>query len=337
MKLVVFAGAGFSVPFGLPTMNSFLGFADASDRLSPDDKLLLGQLILEARRANSFLESSPTNLEDILSFSEMGDRLGLAPADEKRSERVKRIVERVFTSAKLSAQYWSQFDAVRRLIDHREHETPPELTFITTNYDVNIELACYRAGWYTNLGTPIQRFPNAGLRVEGHLHADRGVPLYKLHGSVNWFPSDDRPGALLVNDAVVGLTGGSVFPYVCTEGYRPPWPPIIVPPSFLKPELAPALRHAWGSAARALSEATTVAFIGYSFPSSDTEMMYFLARALSENASLRRILIIDPYAEQIVQRLRGAESKSGSHFRDLISPVPIRWEMLLEPLHRIAS
>lgn len=337
MKLVVFAGAGFSAAFGLPVMNSFLGFADASDRLSVDDKALLGRLILEARRANSFLESSATNLEDILSFSEMGDRLGLAPADEKsRSERVRGIVERVFTSAPISAEYWSQFDNVRRIIDYPAHETPQDVTFITTNYDLNIEIACHRAGWRATLGTPLQRFRDEWHSV-GQLYHDTGVPIYKLHGSVNWFPSDDKKDGLLVNDVVVRLQSGETFPHVCTSGYVPPWSPLIVPPSFLKPELAVPLRTAWAGAARALAEANTVAFIGYSFPQSDTEMMYFLARALSDNSSLRRILIIDPQAEAIGQRLRRAESKSGTHFRDLMRLVSHRWQDLPDPLHSVAT
>jgi hypothetical protein len=328
VKLVIFAGAGFSAPFGLPVMNNFLGFADASDRLTEDDKALLGRLVLEARRANSFLESSPTNLEDILSFSEMGDRLGLAPSDEKRSERVRGIVERVFTSARLSDHYWSQFDNLRRIVDHPAGNAPSSVSFITTNYDLNIEIACHRAGWAATLSTPIQRFTEGWTPVAGRLYSDTGVPIYKLHGSVNWYPSADKPGSLLVNDFVVPVSGGHLFPHVCTSEYRPPWAPIIVPPSFLKPELVTPLRAAWAGAARALSEASVVAFIGYSFPPSDTEMMYFLARALSENSSLRRILIIDPHAAEITQRLRSTSSKSGSHFRDLIQVVADKWEML---------
>lgn len=336
MKLVVFAGAGFSVPFGLPVMNGFLGFADASDRISADDKALLGRLVLEARRANSFLESSPTNLEDILSFSEMGDRLGLAPANEKRNERVRGIVERIFTSARFSDDYWSAFDKLRRLVDQPANEVPSHISFITTNYDLNIEIACQRAGWGVNLGIPIQRFPDGWVQAAARLYNDTGVPLYKLHGSVNWFPSDDKPGTLLVHDSVVKVNGGHLFPYVCTTDYRAPWPPIIVPPSFLKPELATPMKAAWAGAAKALSEASVVAFIGYSFPVSDTEMTYFLARALSENASLRRILIVDPNAEGIAQRLRSPTSKAGSHFRDLIQVVPGKWQDLPYTLLSIA-
>jgi hypothetical protein len=66
MNIVLFLGAGFSAPFGLPTMNQFLEEVSRSDRITPEDREFIGQLVLEARRANSILESSPTNLEDIL-------------------------------------------------------------------------------------------------------------------------------------------------------------------------------------------------------------------------------------------------------------------------------
>ena len=65
MRVVLFLGAGFSVPFGLPTMDQFFAAAESSKRISDEDKTFLNELRLESRQANSFLQSSPTNLEDI--------------------------------------------------------------------------------------------------------------------------------------------------------------------------------------------------------------------------------------------------------------------------------
>ena len=66
MKIVLFLGAGFSAPFGLPVMDKFTRVAHDSGRLSKEDLEFLDELIREARSANAFLISSPTNLEDIL-------------------------------------------------------------------------------------------------------------------------------------------------------------------------------------------------------------------------------------------------------------------------------
>lgn len=335
MKLVVFAGAGFSVPFGLPTMDAFLGFADASTRLDREDKELLGLLILEARRANSFLESSPTNLEDILSFSEMGERLALSPREENRSDRLRRIVQRVFTTAVAPEQYWSRYASVQRLLGKKPHDSDVDVSFITTNYDLNIEAACAHAGWYSDPGFEIQRGEIGSVSVDQGMYHPRAVPLYKLHGSVNWYPHVESPSGLLVEDRVVRMTGGGSLPYICARDYVAPSTPLIVPPSFLKPEMSPALKGAWIGAAKALAQASVVAFLGYSFPPSDTEMMYFLARALSENPALRRIWIIDPSAKAIVARLQNPLSKTGSHFRDLIKPVESKWESLNQSIQEL--
>src|SRR5437016_5805381 len=110
MRVTLFLGAGFSAAFGHPVMDSFLGFADASPRISNEDRDLLGRLILEARRANSFLESSPTNLEDILTFSEMGERLALTDGGGNRTERLKQLIQRIYTTAPPSATYWSRYE-----------------------------------------------------------------------------------------------------------------------------------------------------------------------------------------------------------------------------------
>ncbi len=328
MSLVLFLGAGFSVPFGLPTMDGFLDFADASTRLEGDDKSLLSQLILEARRANSFLESSPTNLEDILSFSVMGERLSLGKPEENRGERLRRIVQRVFTSAKSAASFWAQYERVPKLLGSRQHGPRPDVTFITTNYDLNIEAACQHAGWYSNPGFELHRSELDRVSISGSLYHDQGIPLFKLHGSVNWYLDSSAASGVVVEDRIVNMAGGGRLPYCCAGDYESPSTPLIVPPSFLKPEMSSVLRTIWSGAARALSEASIIAFVGYSFPPSDTEMMYFLARALSENASLRRIWIIDPNADSLVARLRSPQSKTGSHFRDLIRPVAAKWQEL---------
>lgn len=52
-------------------MNEFFYYAD--EYLEEDDNAFLSGLLLEPTVANSVLESSPTNLEDILSFAIIGN------------------------------------------------------------------------------------------------------------------------------------------------------------------------------------------------------------------------------------------------------------------------
>lgn len=331
MKLTLFLGAGFSAPFGHPTMNTFLGFADSCKRITKDDRAFLGSLVLEARRANSFLESSPTNLEDILSFSEMGDRLKLTDKDEDRNSRLRSIVGRIYTAIPPVEKYWPRYHSLATLIGNKPDDLKREdLSFITTNYDLNIESACYHLGAPVDPGFNLCQTDKGNVQVTGRLYQTGGIPLYKLHGSVNWYPIEEEPG-LAVEDRVVqgnwiGQEGGPpTLPRPCFADYKPPADPVIIPPSFLKPDLNPALKTVWQGAAKVLSVANVVAFVGYSFPPSDTEMMYFLARALSENAGIRAVCIVDPKANEITHRLRNPGSKIGSHFRELITPVNSDW------------
>jgi hypothetical protein len=165
----------------------------------------------------------------------------------------------------------------------------------------------------------------------GHLYGKNDIPLFKLHGSANWFAGETEE-SVKVDESMVKLQSGDVLPNVCTGQYKSADTPLIVPPSFLKPDLPVALRTIWSGAAKALSKAHVIAFVGYSFPSSDTEMMYFLARALSENATLRVVYVVDLHAMELVARLRAGGSKMGSHFRDLLHPIEGDWTKSKLPL-----
>lgn len=335
MKIVLFAGAGFSAPFGAPLMNSFFQAADASGRISPDDKDFLRKLRLEARRANSFLESSPTNLEDILTFSEMGERVGLVDRAERRTQRLTGIIQRIYTNVTDVEHYWSRYRrCLERLFGTKPQKLMNDLTLVTTNYDLNLECAVYDAGLRTRLGFTYSRFDSGG-RVDGRLYADKGIPLFKLHGSVNWYVDAEDKGIAVEDDVVEvesHLEREAYLPRVCAEGYVAPWGPLIVPPSYLKAHLTPGLHAAWSGAAAALSKATHVLFLGYSFPPTDVEMMYFFARAFSENVDLASITILDPQAREIAVRLRDTRSKAGSHFRDLLNPISDVWQEREDPL-----
>ena len=337
MNLTLFLGAGFSAPFGHPVMDSFLGFADSNKRLSDEDRSFLGRLVLEARRANSFLESSPTNLEDILTFSEMGDRLGLVEDSENRGYLFRKILQKIYTTIPPAKEYWSRYSSLERLIGAKPSDFKGKLSFVTTNYDLNIESACLSLRAHTNPGFPFVQVESGKVQSIQNMYDTSGIPLFKLHGSVNWYPSKQDP-SIAIENRIVQVMGGfddermHSLPYPCASNYVPEGDPLIIAPSFLKPELSKTMGSIWRGAAQALSTANVVAFVGYSFPSSDTEMLYFLARALSENAGIRAIYIVDPQADRLTDRLRSSGTKIGSHFRSLLNPITSNWTDARLPL-----
>ena len=327
MNITLFLGAGFSAPFGHPVMNNFLDNATAGHRIEDQEKQFLDRLILEARRANGFLENSTVNLEHILSFAVMGDRLGLyRETGEPKAVTLKKILQRIYTSYRETQKYWSQFSILSNFLGFDLGENRHKLSFITTNYDINIESALNWLRVYCNPGFDLKHAQRKG----SGLYSKNGIMTFKLHGSVNWFEKND--GHLIIDeqDVTVWPDPNKVetykIPAVCANDYAFPGNPLIVPPSFLKPDLSGVLEGIWSGAAKTLKETDRVVFIGYSFPESDKEMMYFLATSFADNPRLRKIQVIDPIATQIVTRLRRPEGNVGYHFKELLEPINIEWE-----------
>ncbi len=328
MKIVLFLGAGFSAPFGLPVMNAFIRSAHDRRRLNDQEKAFLDELVMEARRANSFLQTSPTNLEDILSLCVMQDRLAMPGVSLPRTPRIVRILQKMYTDPGEVDAYWSRLEVLETFLGDALKKPSHAVSIVTTNYDLIIESACRQID--VPVSYPLQHKPypaDDNVQVHGQLTQSDGFTLCKLHGSVNWFMVDDE---LHVEDRVVAVQSmaraNTTLPRVCTANYKNSHYPLIIPPSFLKPDLPGPISSVWQSAAKALHESDQIAFVGYSFPSSDIEMKYFLASSLANNPRLRRIDVIDPNATALVARLkRETESGFGNHFRELLNPVQSDW------------
>ncbi|MCB9914686.1 MAG: SIR2 family protein [Planctomycetes bacterium] len=330
-KLVLFLGAGFSAPFGHPVMSGFRSAAEDSGTLSRDELSFLSELWERARNANAFLASSQFNLEDILSFFVMKERLDDA-GEREDADRLKLILAKVYTHTRNTRGYWRAYDVLRKFLGPAAEGKAVDISVITTNYDLNAESAFYRLGMPLSLGFPAEAVERQAGIVTGNLYGAGGPLLYKLHGSVNWY-LDSASGSVGVEGRIV-----SVFDHHGADMPELPWPcagdyhrdfeqgvPLIVAPSFLKPALDGPLPKAWRGASQAISEARHLVFIGYSFPPTDVEMRYFLAHSLGRNAGLRSISIVDTRANDIVARLRAPGSWAGAHFQELLRPIEGDW------------
>jgi hypothetical protein len=142
MRIVLFLGAGFSKPFGLPVMNEFFSVARDSARLNDEELNLVRQLLLESRRANSFVESSPRNLEDVLSLAVMGDRLAL-DSQGNRADLLRRVLRKIYTTFDgKPEQYRHRYDDFGHFVGVNfagVYEPTHSISIVTTNYDLSIE------------------------------------------------------------------------------------------------------------------------------------------------------------------------------------------------------
>lgn len=348
MRIVAFLGAGFSSHFGLPVMTNFSTFARDSSRIGHQDKEFLATIALDTKQAASALNTAPTNLEDMLSYAMMADRLVGTQPNSNRIARLRWVLHRIFTEPGDAGVFWSRYDSVRTFFgDTLPHDgrAKHDLAIVTTNYDINIECALHSIQVWSHIGIPYSQLIDDRPRRQQVLYAENEiinnrVSLHKLHGSANWFtPSFDSPdslsgdnrcridieGRLLATAPSAHSLMGHDLPAVCFESYTCKEEPIIVPPSYLKPDLAPALRKIWSDAVGAISNCELLIFVGYSFPGSDTEMAYFLGYCLARNTNLDAIWIVDPRADEIVGRLKEANSKFGPHFQYMLRPAPVQW------------
>jgi hypothetical protein len=169
---------------------------------------------------------------------------------------------------------------------------------LTTNYDILIERELrhrrmsrvFGPGFYYG-GIPKPQFlrgtflPWADYGT--HLELEGEIPVYKLHGSLNW--SRAQEGLELFQDLRPSFRGGGEA--------------AIIPPVPEK-EIPAWLRPVWGCAEEELGGAAIWIVCGYSLPSYDTAIVELLRRAATAG-NLRRILVLDPYALEVCCRYSG--------------------------------
>jgi len=332
LNLVLFLGAGFSKPFGLPTMTGFFDHAlgDGSP-LDGQERSLITDLRRQVRKTTSMLDADEGNLEDLLSvclFSDEGWPGAVSPALLRCLWKVYRsldpgICEPLFESALKKLVGFDQ-------IDSHHH------TVITTNYDVVAEYGFWRIR--RPLGLPCEWQPTADAKKEHLLHDPMGSTrvICKLHGSINWFLGQGGDSADLLqvdgrikHDVELSPEGRASLSVPHVSHKKCPSPeraPLIVPPTLYKGFYPACFNPIWKAARDALRKADRLVFVGYSFPPSDTHLKYFLACSLAENVSFKSIDILDLEASQICDRLRLPSAGFGSAFRQKLRAFDGRWE-----------
>jgi hypothetical protein len=172
-----------------------------------------------------------------------------------------------------------------------------EVKVITTNYDLLIERAIRHRGsrkFATNFyygGFPKPQYLKRTPRPldwsdsRNHIKIDGGVPIYKLHGSLNWLQDvsnlkmfiDHRPAFKQGNRA-------AIIPPV-TEKQTPTW-----------------LQSVWSEAEDDLSKSEVWIVCGYSLPKYDLTINEMLTRSAKHN--VKQIYILDPYSNSLGARYR---------------------------------
>ncbi len=213
----------------------------------------------------------------------------------------------------------------------RDECTFGRLTVITTNYDLVYECHAYMTGVPCVYPSEQIQESNAGNDGRSRFcsidaHDTGGVPIYKLHGSINYFydPSPDAQDGPLVftdltGDRQIGksrlaprvpaiLAVDAIWNIRQKLGER--LTPAIVPPTYAKLTRKPWLRAIWNRAFQALVNAKKIVFIGYSMPDSDGFM-----RALIHGALASREVGVPPKIH-VINPDEGTKKRYQSLFSD---------------------
>jgi hypothetical protein len=228
--------------------------------------------------------------------------------------------------------------SIKKLLE-RELRRPSSISIVTFNHDLLIENALsllaprlFGQPWCLKhaYGITPSLTPVAGKGATFDLDCpgdiDSHIPIYKMHGSVNWvfrtlrkypppsFASRDRGLALWHNTAIT--------PWVERVNYRKGrkwylWP-LIVPPiyekhGFIHGELA----GVWQSASARLDQATRIVFWGYSFPRADLHARYFFQSAALRNPALTRPILINPDPASEVSLYEVLRPRRVHHYHDV--------------------
>lgn len=296
---VLFLGAGFSVPAGLPSVADLftpIEFAHSEKAIQDIDTILNAYQKWRLDNPSLHTEEFISDLYRNFLNPEFGKPLlwpslvrflgyKLAYPFARFYGRGSRSSDNIF-EAKIASDH-------KLWWEHIFSTTENKFTVITTNWDIMIERALrptptkrrpIRPGFHYGNGAEMLKatsaYPNSKYRENPLINGL--VPLLKLHGSLNWAVEH----GLLVKygDLRPAFRGDAA----------------IIPPLKTKfiPEWASAI---WKNASTNLQEADLVLIVGYSFPEYDTRILDLFDQAIKN--SPKQIHVFDPNAQKIIARL----------------------------------
>jgi len=163
--------------------------------------------------------------------------------------------------------------------------------FISLNYDILIDngLLDERGADGFDYAVPFVNQPRPG-------GGRRPVPLFKLHGSLNWlYCSTCRDLQITPHEKGVMRLKWEPQDAVC-QRCENPRSPIVIPPTFFKVLSNLLLRSIWDEAERECLSARRLIFCGYSFPDADVHVRYLLKRMEVNGGTTPEVFVVNNHA-----------------------------------------
>jgi len=331
---ILVLGAGFSFDSGIPLLRDFTQtILDLGDRRAHKGKALDAETmsaLLDAASIRAELDQyhgraafDDLNVEDILSIL-LFDVLGQRTEGDSKLERFARAIARtievtcdvthpglvggdrfeaVSTGSDLYRRFWQ---ALFKWVEHG-HEMP---TIVTFNYDLVLERSLLQTLVNTNYDSYKKRLPfdYVSLRYLFPLVPDL---LYQIKYVTYGFEERKSGTALQLVPSgaptkcaqidLLKLHGSLNFPTTASE--KPMEDKFNIASCLSKPFLVPPVfnkgpsdfaSQMWAIGRDRFRQARNVVFVGYSFPTTDTYLRYFLKSAFGPNGELRTVHVFDP-------------------------------------------
>jgi len=355
---VIILGAGASADAGIPLMGEFMDVMWTIARYGQRNQGKASKqdlaVIEEALKVRKELDSyhgraafDVWNIEDILSILSFSSRKRL----EWMTKAIARVIEltcNVKHDGKLNVHpetitmYMNFWRALINWAQARNVSVPPILTF---NYDLVLERSLLHAlvGKYYRTTND---FKHDGIEVAYSSSVCENVRLKSITG--HWRNPDytQVPGLMveefgattnfeslkLFKFELLKLHGSVNFPRPRrgrpTEGtnsqrlINPLDDPLILPPVFNKATDSVG-KDVWGRALQILRGCKNLIICGYSLPTTDIYMQYFLKAALGPNQDLNRIYVFDPDLYREDRRSQG-EALRDRYARNFSMPIQRR-------------
>lgn len=345
---VILLGAGASFDAGIPLLGSFMDriFELANIRRSPTrdltkEELEILQEVIEIRdsmeRYQPRVAINQFNLEQVLSILSFEALVGVEGGEQKLEAFKKAISLTIELTCSVTHHgklntihedgpevYRNFWDSLLTLHHNRLDELPTILSF---NYDLVLERALFQLAVGKHIGGRKPKVRGKGFNLNYH-HPACAPAAFSLkpgryRGDGAGF--DEVPGTFLeafldydeatsefIEISLLKLHGSLNF----SENEEPtPWSPLkiatvpqIIPPVFNKAN-ATFGTPIWKAGLDALRTCKNLIICGYSLPTTDSYMQYFLKAALGPNRNLNQIFVFDPLLFQDPANQAGEELK----------------------------
>ncbi len=322
MDLIFILGAGFSRAVGarMPLMRDLSDLVFERVEL-PDAKKFLLTFGADIESAMTYLAqdhpwlSAPDNLRNRAAFLELAsavkDVLIDAMKETARSDCPEWLLQLV--------GFW----------------TKTHSQILSLNYDTLPESAArlckslhasglWPAFYYPFSMPPVD--PNRDLFSFDVWESNPAFMLYKLHGSINWLYSGDTLSGekTIYHAGLDDLWGGVGFAMPPPRYKHSDKHPLIVPPVAEKGGYLrhPQLTGMWRDAAAAVRRATRIYCLGYSMPTTDTTMQFFLWRNQPAEGTKFFLVDVEDRREHFGQMLRQSGFDFDAEFIRADDPIP---------------